>query len=50
MREAEENLKPGQIVKCREFWILWFTFFLNTQVKIINITKKEKFKIKMCRS
>jgi MFS family permease len=29
--EDEENLKPGQIVKSREFWILWATFFLNTQ-------------------
>jgi hypothetical protein len=42
MREAEENLKPGQIVKCREFWILWFTFFLNTQVKIIKKNNKLK--------
>jgi len=31
MRDCEENLKPGQVVKSREFWILWFTFFLNTQ-------------------
>ncbi len=29
--EILENLKPGQIVKTREFWILWSTFFLNTQ-------------------
>lgn len=29
--EVLENLKPGQIVKTREFWILWATFFLNTQ-------------------
>lgn len=26
-----ENVKPGQIVKTSEFWILWFTFFFNTQ-------------------
>jgi len=26
-----ENLKPSQIVKTREFWILWGTFLLNTQ-------------------
>jgi len=26
-----ENLKPSQIVKTREFWILWLTFVLNTQ-------------------
>ena len=29
--ELLENLRPGQIVKTREFWILWSTFFLNTQ-------------------
>ena len=29
--EILENLKPGQIVKTKEFWILWSTFFLNTQ-------------------
>lgn len=29
--ELLENLKPGQIVKTQEFWILWGTFFLNTQ-------------------
>ena len=27
-----ENLKPSQMVRTREFWTLWFTFFLNTQV------------------
>jgi hypothetical protein len=26
-----ENLKPSQVVKSREFWTLWLTFFLNTQ-------------------
>ena len=26
-----ENVKPGQIVKSKEFWILWLTFFFNTQ-------------------
>jgi len=31
MKEGEENLKPSQIVRTREFWILWLTFFLNTQ-------------------
>jgi hypothetical protein len=25
-----DNLKPGQIIKTREFWVLWMTFFLNT--------------------
>ena len=29
--ELLENLRPGQIVKTKEFWILWSTFFLNTQ-------------------
>lgn len=29
--ELIENLRPGQIVKTTEFWILWSTFFLNTQ-------------------
>jgi nitrate/nitrite transporter NarK len=29
--ELLHQLKPGQIVKTREFWILWTTFFLNTQ-------------------
>ncbi|XP_023322792.1 uncharacterized protein LOC111697129 [Eurytemora carolleeae] len=27
----DENVKPGQVVKTKEFWILWFTFVLNTQ-------------------
>ena len=26
-----ESVKPGEMVKTREFWILWMTFFLNTQ-------------------
>ena len=26
-----ENIRPGKMVKTREFWILWMTFFLNTQ-------------------
>ena len=30
--EMEINIKPGDIVKTREFWILWVTFLLNTQV------------------
>jgi hypothetical protein len=25
-----DNLRPGQIIKTREFWVLWMTFFLNT--------------------
>ena len=29
--ELLENLRPGQVVKTKEFWILWGTFFLNTQ-------------------
>ena len=32
--ELLENLKPGQIVRTNDFWILWATFFLNTQVCI----------------
>ena len=31
-QELEINIKPGDIVKTREFWILWVTFVLNTQV------------------
>lgn len=34
-----ENLKPGQIVKTKEFWILWATFFLNTQVSFFWLKK-----------
>jgi len=30
-QELEINIKPGDIVKTREFWILWVTFVLNTQ-------------------
>jgi hypothetical protein len=26
-----ENIRPGKMIKTKEFWILWFTFFLNTQ-------------------
>lgn len=26
-----DNVKPGTVVKSNEFWILWATFFLNTQ-------------------
>ena len=29
--EIEINIRPGDIVKTREFWILWLTFVLNTQ-------------------
>ncbi len=29
--EEAESLKPGQALRTREFWILWGTFFLNTQ-------------------
>ena len=29
--EMEINIRPGDIVKTREFWILWLTFVLNTQ-------------------
>lgn len=25
-----ENLRPGQIVQTKEFWVLWLTFFMNT--------------------
>ena len=28
----EINIKPSDIVKTREFWVLWVTFVLNTQV------------------
>jgi len=28
---AAENVKPGQVVRSSEFWILWFTFVFNTQ-------------------
>ena len=31
LQPQAENVKPGQIVKTREFWILWTTFVLNTQ-------------------
>ena len=32
MRQHQgENIRPGKMVKTKEFWILWFTFFLNTQ-------------------
>ena len=26
-----ENVSPSQVVKTQEFWMLWFTFVLNTQ-------------------
>ena len=26
-----DNIKPGTVIKSTEFWILWATFFLNTQ-------------------
>ncbi len=29
--EEAENIKPGQAARTKEFWILWGTFFLNTQ-------------------
>jgi len=29
--DEEINIKPGDIVKTREFWTLWITFVLNTQ-------------------
>ena len=29
--ELETHLGPGQIVRTREFWLLWLTFLLNTQ-------------------
>ena len=29
--ELEINVKPADIVRTREFWILWVTFVLNTQ-------------------
>ena len=29
--EVEINMRPGDIVRTREFWTLWFTFVLNTQ-------------------
>ena len=38
-----DNLRPGQIIKTREFWILWMTFFLNTQpIGYINSMYKVK--------
>ena len=30
-QDQGENIRPGKMIKTREFWILWFTFFLNTQ-------------------
>ena len=30
--DEEINIKPGDIVKTMEFWTLWITFVLNTQV------------------
>ena len=27
----DNNVRPGLVVRTSEFWILWFTFFLNTQ-------------------
>ena len=29
--QDSENLKPRVVVRTLEFWILWSTFFLNTQ-------------------
>ena len=38
-----ENIRPGKMVQTREFWILWFTFFLNTQsIGYINAMYKVK--------
>ena len=30
-QDQGENIRPGKMVKTREFWVLWLTFFLNTQ-------------------
>ena len=30
-QHQNENIRPGMMIKTREFWILWLTFFLNTQ-------------------
>ena len=27
-----ENVRPGQMIRTKEFGVLWATFFLNTQV------------------
>ena len=29
-----ENVRPGQMIRTKEFGVLWATFFLNTQVPI----------------
>ncbi len=31
LMEDNDNIKPGQATRSKEFWILWATFFLNTQ-------------------
>lgn len=39
--QDSENLKPSQVVKTREFWILWLTLFLNNQaISYINAMYK----------
>lgn len=30
-QEVSDNVRPGEVVKTYEFWILWFTFVVNTQ-------------------
>lgn len=30
--EDSDNLRPGQVLRTSEFWILWATFLCNTQV------------------
>ncbi|QQP42295.1 Oxalate:formate antiporterlike, partial [Caligus rogercresseyi] len=32
VHKFEENLSPAQVIRSREFWILWSTFLLNSQV------------------
>ena len=36
-----ENVRPGQMIRTKEFGVLWATFFLNTQVppRIVFLTR-----------
>ena len=43
-----ENVRPGQMVKTTEFWILWLTFFLNSQAigyinSMYKVNKRKQF-------
>ena len=45
-QHQNENIRPGMMIKTREFWILWLTFFLNTQsIGYINAMYKVMMKI-----